>query len=187
MTKGEGSHQRNTRTQNVHAIKNAFITADNGLTKTELNKITGISRPTIDLFLKIIPGLKENLKHQGKRLYWKGNYEKQLGEQMCHTWIGKIPIAFSKTIEGMRSHLMWEKNLRKRHLRALQELRSNIEKAEGPLTHSNWKYFEARVADEVGWRLEDYLEKLEEKMEKENDFGKKMMIYYGISEDKKKE
>lgn len=73
---GKGKWHRNIEQENHLKVKKALRQAAKGITRTELHKETGLSRPTIDRHLKDFDQ-EGNLRRKGRRLYWVSNYERE--------------------------------------------------------------------------------------------------------------
>jgi len=96
----------------------------------------------------------------------------------CFTFIGDIPIAFTKSVEAMESHIAFETNLHQRHQRDLEKFREEFVSADR-IGHA---HIDARIKEEVGWTVGEYLGKLFKKAEKEKGLSK-IMTALGITEE----
>jgi DNA-binding PadR family transcriptional regulator len=103
-------------------------------------------------------------------------------EYYFFTFIGNIPIAVSKSVTSVESHLAFEKNLRERHMKAIREIDEEALGDKLVLSKQEFARKQARIQEEVGWNLGDYFEKLLKKTEKDDKFTRMLKIL-GIDED----
>jgi len=101
----------------------------------------------------------------------------------CITFIGDVPCTFDKSVEGMQSHIAFVRGLRERHERELERFREEFiqsrMKGKNSYEHAS---VDARIRDEVGWTIGEYLKKLLKKAEKEKGV-RKIMTVLGITEE----
>lgn len=128
---------------------------------------------TLDIkYIDPIRNMVIRMKHEGMEL-----------EATCFAFIGDVPTAFNKSVDGMRSHLALEKNLQERFDRALEKLWNEFEEANPGVPVSNWaRDLAARQREEVGLTLGEYVKKLLKRVEKEKGI-RKIMTFFGITEE----
>jgi hypothetical protein len=100
----------------------------------------------------------------------------------CITFIGDIPCTFHKSIEGIQSHIAFVKGLHERHQRDLDTFREeymNTYVKGDAVSHAR---VNARIREEVGWSVGEYLRKLLKKAEREEGV-RKIMTVLGITEE----
>ncbi len=102
-------------------------------------------------------------------------------DNFCFTFIGDVPCAFTKSVEAMESHIIFEKSLRERHLHDLERFREDFIHAHMKKDNIGRAQVEKRIKDEVGWTVGEYLKKLLKKAEKEKGV-RKIMTVLGITE-----
>lgn len=74
--KGKGAWHREKEEENRQKISKALLQAVEGITKTELYRKTGLSRPTVDRHLASLEKMG-NVKREKRRLFWLSNYERE--------------------------------------------------------------------------------------------------------------
>lgn len=97
----------------------------------------------------------------------------------CITFVGDIPCTFHKSVEGMQSHIAFETSLQQRHERDLGKFREEFMNARDKISRER---VDAKIKEEVGWSIGEYLKKLLKKAEKEDIVGK-LMTLYGLTEE----
>lgn len=100
----------------------------------------------------------------------------------CFAFIGDVPCAFTKSVEAMKSHIAFEKNLHQRHQRDLEKFREEFVQSCMKGDKASQARVEERIKEEVGWTMGEYLRKLLKKAEKEKGV-RKIMTVLGITED----
>lgn len=100
----------------------------------------------------------------------------------CITFIGDVPCTFDKSVEGIRSQIAFENNLRQRHQSDLERFRERFIRAHMKKDKIECAAIEEKVQNEVGWTLGEYLKKLLSKAEKEKGVHK-IMTVLGITEE----
>jgi len=100
----------------------------------------------------------------------------------CITFMEGMVSTFHKSMDGMQSHLAIEENLRKRHLRDLEEIREKFreEYYKADLTHK--QKIEEKIEEEVGWTFGEYLKKLAKKADKQKGI-RRIMTVLGITDE----
>ena len=87
--KGRKPWQEKSYREARERLEKTLVQAVNGMTKTQLQMETGLSRPTIDKHLRVLmaldvptskkPGLKrKKVERSGRLFFWKTNYLNQL-------------------------------------------------------------------------------------------------------------
>jgi len=102
-------------------------------------------------------------------------------DRYCFTFIGDVPCAFTKSVEAMQSHIAFRDSLYKRHARDLERFREEFIRAHMKADKIGRARVEARIRDEVGWTIGEYLRKLLKKAEKQEGV-RKIMTVLGITE-----
>jgi len=100
----------------------------------------------------------------------------------CITFIGDVPCTFHKSVEGMQSHIAFEKSLHKRHLRDLHVCTEGFREEFMKANAIERKRVSARIREEVGWTVGEYFKKLLKKAEKEKGV-RGIMTLYGITDE----
>jgi len=97
------------------------------------------------------------------------------------SFIGDVPCTLHKSVEGMQSHLAFRDSLYNRHARDLEGFREEFIRAHMKADKIGRARVEARIRDEVGWTIGEYLRKLLKKAEKQEGV-RKIMTVLGITE-----
>jgi len=130
--------------------------------------------PSIDAkWLDPLRNILIRIKHEDPEVFF---------DRYCFTFIGDVPVAFTKSVEAMQSHLAFEKNLFVRQARDLEPYKEEIIKADKNESERIWE----RAREEVGLTLGEYLMKLLKKAENEKGV-RKIMTVLGITEEMLKE
>ena len=194
--KGKGRWHKKERQKNMEKIEKTLLKTQDGLIKSEIFHRCRLSRPTIDKLLPILISMEKVIKI-GRRFYWKSTLDKYQEwsrrldnllvkmihdgkdpklflQSNCIAFIGPIPCSFPKSVRGIQGHIAREKNLQRRHrgeLEPLLEKYMQMRQKYGKGSNESLDFFE-RIGDEVGWTVEEYLEKLLKKAEKQKGFRK---------------
>jgi hypothetical protein len=139
-----------------------------------------------ELVQRIKKNIKEEMKNEFKDVK---NYTETTEFELerflnfnCITFIGDVPCTFHKSVEGIQSQIAFENNLRQRHQSDLERFREEFIRAHMKKDKSECAAVEARIKDEVGWTVGEYLKKLLNKAEKEEGIHK-IMTVLGITEE----
>jgi hypothetical protein len=194
--KGKGRWHEKERQENLEKIKKTLLKVQGGLTKSEIFHRCRLSRPTIDKLLPILISIDKVIKI-GRRFYWKSTLDKYQewsrrldnllvkmihdGEDPklflhsnCIAFIGYIPLTFPKSVRGIQEYIMREKDLERRfsgEREPLLEKYMQIRQKHGKGSKESLDFLE-RIGDEVGSTVEEYLEKLLKKAEKQKGVRK---------------
>ena len=105
-------------------------------------------------------------------------------DNWCFTFIGNIPIGFSKDIQSMQRQLLYEKNLGERRRREIEKLREEFENANSNIPINKWaEEFSKRVEEDIGWSNGEYFNRLVKKAEGEKDFAQRFKTIFGITDE----
>lgn len=97
----------------------------------------------------------------------------------CITFVGDIPCTFHKSVEGIQSHIAFERSLQQRHERDLEKFREEFMNTRDKISMDR---VDAKIKEEVGWSTSEYLKKLLKKAEKEEGI-RKIMTVLGITDE----
>lgn len=107
-------------------------------------------------------------------------------DRYCFTFMGDIPTIFHKSVENMESHIAFERSIWERHQRDLSTVQKKYDEEYYTAFKKGDKAgiarVEAKIEDEVGWRVGSYFRKLLKKAEKE-DIAGRLMTLYGLTEE----
>lgn len=143
-----------------------------GLEKVKQNDVQDLVNSLDPKWLNPLRNLLIKVKHENPRL-------EDFLNSNCITYIGDVPCTFPKSLEGIQSQMGFEASLRKRHNRDLERFREEYIKADAAKS----KRVDARIREEVGWTLGEYLKTLLKKAEEEKEFIRKFMIVFGITDE----
>jgi len=148
-----------------------------GLEELERIKVKNLTDSIDAKWLESLRRLLIRVKNEGTdpRDFLQGN---------CIAFIGSVPCTFPKSVRGLQGHIARENNLRRRHrheLEPLLEKYMQIRQKYGKGSKESLDFFE-RIREEVGLTIEEYLEKLLQKVDKEKGI-RKIMTFFGITEE----
>jgi len=142
-----------------------------GLEEIERIKVKNLTDSLDSKWLYLLRRLLIRVTHEGE------DPEAFLNNN-CITFIGDIPCAFNMSVEAMQSQLALKRSLYQRHARDLERFREEFIKADV----INRERIDARIREEVGWTVGEYLRKLLKKTEKQKGV-RKMMTVLGITDE----
>ena len=154
LTKNEEIERKDIGHQNVsYSIlgegKRRLIALDINLYVSELDK------ENLEIFFRVIKQIRE-------RSHDPSCY--------CFTFIGDVPVTFSKTLTAFQSHLDQEKRLYRKHAEEIARIKREVYQVPPGEPKTFWKEewrekLNERVEKEVGWSIGEYFRKLLKKAE----------------------
>lgn len=130
--------------------------------------------PSLDAkWLDPLRNILIRMKHEDPEVFF---------DRYCFTFIGDVPVAFTKSVEAMQSHTAFEKSLYKRHAHDLHKVQEKYMREYMNADKIGRASIEVKIRDEVGWTIGEYLRKLLKKAEKEKGV-RRIMTVLGITEE----
>jgi hypothetical protein len=100
-------------------------------------------------------------------------------EGYCYTFIGDVPCAFTKSPHAFQQHMELEQSLRERHLKDLERFHEDFVSAKDKESRAK---VDAKIKEEVGRTVGEYIRKLSRKTEQEDGFHR-MLAILGITDE----